>query len=77
MKTNISFEQMLAELENTVKILENGNVSLEDSIKTYEKSIKLSYECRKILDEAKQKIQIINTENFQDTDIECEIISEN
>ena len=77
MKSKISFEELLSELETTVKALEEGNLSLENSIQMYEKGIKLSYECKKTLEEAKQKIKIINTENFEETDIECQIISEN
>ena len=77
MSENNRFENMLSELENTVKALEEGNATLQESIDIYEKSIRLSYECKKALEEAKQRIQIINTENFEDTDIECQIIAEN
>ena len=76
MKEN-NFENMLSELESTVKALEEGNATLEESINIYEKSIKLSFECKKLLEMARQKIEIINTENFESTDIECDIIAEN
>lgn len=52
----ISFEDELNELEKTVNILENGDCSLDEAIALFEKGIKLSSDCRKTLEKARQKI---------------------
>lgn len=77
MKQKTDFENMLSELEAAVKSLENGNVSLNDSIQIYERCVKLSLECQKSLEEAKQKIEIIKNENYEENDIECDASLEN
>jgi len=53
---NIDFESSLAELSKIVERLESGECSLNESIDLYEKGMKLSAECGKILDNARQKI---------------------
>lgn len=52
----MKFEEILKELENTIEELESGNLSLEESIKKYQKGIELSNECKKMLEEAKTLI---------------------
>mgnify|MGYP000071298395 CR=1 FL=1 len=52
----IKFEELLKELEEIVKELESGNLSLDDSIKKYQKGIELSAECQKMLEDAKSII---------------------
>ncbi|MBO4468552.1 MAG: exodeoxyribonuclease VII small subunit [Clostridia bacterium] len=53
---DFDFEKSLKELEDTVSLLEKGDMSLDESIKTYKKGIELSKECSKYLEDAKQKI---------------------
>jgi len=61
---NETFENSLEELENIANELERGNLSLEKSIETFEKGIKLSKECSEKLDKAEKKINIlVQTEN--------------
>ena len=43
-------------LDEIVRLLENGDVSLEDSIKLFEEGTKLSVQCGKLLDEAELKV---------------------
>ena len=58
------FEKSLAELEKTVVGLENGDMSFEESIAAFEKGIKLSKECTKYLENAKQRIiSLVDAEN--------------
>jgi exodeoxyribonuclease VII small subunit len=52
----MKFEELLKELENIVKELESGSLSLDESIKKYQKGIELSNECKKMLEEAKTLI---------------------
>ena len=49
----LTFEESLAKLEVIVKELENGTLTLDESIKKYQKGIELSAECKKMLEEAK------------------------
>ncbi len=52
----MKFEELLKELENIVKELESGSLTLDESIKKYQKGIELSNECKKMLEEAKTLI---------------------
>ncbi len=56
---NFSFENALKELENIVKNMEDENVSLDEALKLFSKGVELTDKCNKILDEAEQKITII------------------
>ena len=53
---SFDFEKSLKELEETVFALENGEMTLDESIKAFEKGIKLSKECSDYLQNAKQRI---------------------
>jgi exodeoxyribonuclease VII small subunit len=53
------FEDALAKLEQLVREIEAGEVSLEESIDKYAEGIKLVKHCRKILDDAERKIQLL------------------
>lgn len=55
-KTNLDFEASIKELENIIKLLESGEVSLEESIKLFEKGVTLTDNCRKTLENAREKI---------------------
>ncbi len=62
-KKNISFEDNLKELEDIVKKLEGGNVSLEEMLELFEKGISKTRECTVQLKEAEQKISILIKNN--------------
>ena len=53
------FEQQLSELETLVEHMENGDISLEDSLKSFEQGIKLARSCQKSLQEAELKVKIL------------------
>jgi len=53
------FEQALQKLEAIVKRLEDGNLSLEESLKAFEEGMRLSRFCAKKLDEAEKKVEIL------------------
>jgi exodeoxyribonuclease VII small subunit len=55
----LKFEQALAKLEQIVSEIEGGKVSLEESIAKYAEGIALVKHCRKILDAAEEKIQLL------------------
>lgn len=56
----ITYEQATKRLEEIVSKLEEGTMSLDDSMKLYEEGIKLSDFCMHKLNDAKQKIIDIN-----------------
>lgn len=58
---DVSFETAMTRLEEIVIKLEEGKVSLDDSLKLYEEGISLVRLCSNRLDEAEQKIKIIRT----------------
>jgi exodeoxyribonuclease VII small subunit len=64
----VTFEQQIESLEAIVEKLEDGDLSLEDSLAHYEKGIKLTKECQKLLDKAQQKVSILNEDNLEDFD---------
>lgn len=57
---DMNYEQSIKRLEEIVSKLENGNLALDESLKLYEEGASLSENCRKMLTEAKLKIQNIN-----------------
>ena len=54
-----SFEESLTKLEEIVAQLERGDLSLEDSVKLFEDGTRLSSECRKQLEEAEGKVELL------------------
>ena len=63
MNKKINFEQSLKNLEDIVQQLEKGDLSLDESLKQYEKGIKLARECQGILSEAEQKIEMLSIDS--------------
>ncbi|MCX9010961.1 MAG: exodeoxyribonuclease VII small subunit [Candidatus Methanoperedens sp.] len=59
----ISFEESLAELENIVQKLENGQLSLDESLLLFDKGIRLVRECDTMLKNTKQKVEKLIEEN--------------
>jgi exodeoxyribonuclease VII small subunit len=64
-----SFEQALNELETLVETMEQGELSLEESLKSFERGVLLTRTCQQALKEAEQKIQIL-TQNSPDAEPE-------
>ncbi|HOJ32888.1 MAG TPA: exodeoxyribonuclease VII small subunit [Candidatus Hydrogenedentes bacterium] len=54
-----SFEKDLERLEKIVEALEQGDLSLDESLKRFEEGIKLAKRCEKALTEAEKKIEIL------------------
>lgn len=54
------FEAALAELEKIVERLEQGEGSLEDSLRQFERGVELARNCQKALRQAEQKIRILS-----------------
>lgn len=54
-----SFEASLDELEQVVKQLEAGDLPLEKSLELFERGVNLSGACRKQLEEAETRVEIL------------------
>lgn len=61
------FEEAMDELEKLVEQMERGDISLEESLKSFERGIKLTRTCQQALQEAEQKVQILLEKNGQQT----------
>ena len=59
MSENKSFEEKMISLEEIKKDLEKDNLSLDEAVKKFEEGMKISKECRDMLDEAEKKITIL------------------
>ncbi len=58
-KKQPNFETALEELETLVERMEEGESSLEDSLKDFERGIELTRSCQTALAEAEQKVEIL------------------
>ena len=56
---NIKFEEALAELEEQVRLLESGELSLEESLEVYKYGVELSNLCSSKLEAVKQEVEKI------------------
>jgi exodeoxyribonuclease VII small subunit len=56
---NQTFEVSLQELEKIVRKLEDGDLPLEESLKLFEKGVKLSRECQERLNQAERRIEVL------------------
>ena len=72
-KEKITFEQALERLEQIVSNIEEGKVSLEDSIEKYAEGIALIKQCRQILDAAEKKIQVLAAQAGGQAHVEGEL----
>ena len=59
----LKFEESLQRLEKIVADLENGEVSLEKSLTLFEEGMQLSGQCRKELEQAEGKVEILLKQN--------------
>ena len=58
-KKAVDFEQQLASLEGLVEFLESGELSLEESLKSFEQGIKVARDCQAALKSAEQKVEVL------------------
>ena len=59
----IDFEASLEKLEELVDRMEEGDLSLEESLSAFEQGVKLSRECQQALAEAEQKVNLLMEKN--------------
>jgi exodeoxyribonuclease VII small subunit len=56
---NQDFERMLKELEALVSRLEQGDLSLDESLRQFERGVELSRRCETALRDAEQRVEIL------------------
>ena len=61
------FEQSLLELEALVARLEQGDVPLEEALKTFERGVSLTRQCQTALRTAQQKVEVLLARNGEET----------
>jgi len=71
-----TFEEQLKALENVVERLEGGDLPLEDSLKLFEQGVGLSESCKKQLEAAEGRVQVLlqarnGTRKVEDLDLEA------
>lgn len=70
---DLSFEEALKRLEETVHALESGSVPLDESLKLFEEGVALVKFCNSKLDNAEQKVRILLRDeegNMKETEME-------
>ncbi len=58
-KADMPYEQAVSELESVVSLLEGGDLTLEDSIKMFERGVSLVRLCNKRLDDIEKRITLL------------------
>ena len=59
MKENMKFEEAMQLLEDIVRKLESGNLSLDESLAAFEEAVGLVKLCNEKLEDAEQKVRIL------------------
>jgi len=62
-KKSVNLEKALSELEKLVEEMEQGNLSLEESLKRFERGIALTSDCQQALQTAELKVQELIEKN--------------
>jgi exodeoxyribonuclease VII small subunit len=63
----LTFEQSMQELETLVTKMEHGDLPLEDALRSFERGIQLARHSQQKLNDAEQKVQILTSQNGQQT----------
>lgn len=61
------FEKTLAELEKLVLNLEEGDLSLDESLSGFKRGIELTRQCQAVLDDAQQTVEQLTKNEDQDS----------
>lgn len=64
-----TFEEQILKLEETVRLLERGDISLDESLSLFEQGIKLTKGCQEQLDKAEKRVKILVNGEKEDFDV--------
>ena len=62
----LDFESAISELESLVERMEQGEITLEESLQNFERGIELTRTCQKALQEAEQKVRILTQQDGEE-----------
>ena len=69
----IDFESALKELETLVSRMESGELSLDESLKAFERGIELTRKCQSSLEAAELRVQTLTKDKeLEDSDLEID-----
>lgn len=57
--TGKTFEEALRRLEEVVRRLESGDISLEEALELFGEGVDLARHCHRILDQAEQRLEVL------------------
>ena len=67
----VDFETTLEQLEELVQKMESGELGLEESLKAFERGVKLTRQCQTALKDAELKVQALTADDkLEDLDLE-------
>lgn len=66
-KTELDFEQSLKALETLVQQMEQGELTLQQSLEAFEEGVKLTRACQQQLETAEQRVQVLVEKNGEVT----------
>ena len=65
-KKQLNYEEAMLELENTLEKLENGNTTLDDSVKLFKQGLNMIQICNERLTKAEGELKILVDNQFVD-----------
>ncbi len=75
-KKSYPFEASIEKLEKLVEKMEDGDLTLEESLKVFEEGVKLTRECQQALVDAEQKVRVLMEEGGEVTSTDFEVDDE-
>lgn len=60
---DMDFEGRMARVEEIAELMDQGSMSLEESLRAYEEGVKLAAECQNILSKAERRLKILSEKN--------------
>ena len=66
-RKKLDYKASVNELESLVNQLEQGDISLEESLKLYESGVLLTRDCQQSLQAAEQKVQMLLQQSGEDS----------
>lgn len=66
MSKELSFENKMDRLQEIVSLLEQGSISLADSVKLYKEGLDLTTKCKEELEKARHEVKILQNGSVED-----------
>lgn len=70
MPKKLNFEEGIQELENLVRALETGEMTLDESFLAYERAVKLKKQLEKLLDDGDKRIRMLTQDGESELNAE-------